>query len=165
MAFNPAFDVAWTADNNSGLSTVYNTDGTIDAVIASGSTGGGAAVYGAIPGGGRHDVHAHLVDRAGALTFAEHVLTIGLDNGEGASIVEIGGGFAVAYRQVGMPPTLRVMFFDSLLNAIGHGDLVPMAATGGPITLRIAADGNLLLTWGDVVGTTSQVRAVRLRCQ
>jgi len=143
------------------LTTEHNADGTIDAVS---SLGGGALVYGAVPAAGRHDVHAHLVDGTGSAILVEHVLTIGADTGTDASITEIGGGYAVAYRQASSPPMLRILFYDSLLNEIGRSDLV-QASAAGATTLRTSADGNLLLTWSDVIDTTTMVRALRLRCR
>lgn len=143
------------------LTAEHNADGTIDAQVEG---GGGAVVYGVITSAPRHDVHGHMLNAMGGLYFAEQGVTTGTDTGTDAAIVELGGGFAVAYRQSDLSTTLRVLFMDALLHETGRIDLGNVAAAGGPITARVSADGNLLLTWNDLVGTTIHMRTARLRC-
>lgn len=143
------------------LTADHAADGAIDAVVA---FGGGAVVYGVVTAGTRHDVHAHMLDGSGDLFFAEQVITVGEDTGSGASIGEVGGGYVIGYRQAGIGPMLRVFVVDASLHEVARADLVPMAATGSPITLRVADDGNVLLTWEDLVGTVNHMRVARVRC-
>jgi hypothetical protein len=162
------------------LSSGHDSDGTIDLAQ---SFGGGAAVFGArIEGfvgydsgmagvdgggeviGGRNEVHAHLVDGAGAPYDVEHVLTSGSDRGSDASIAEFAGGYAVSYRQVDASPVLRVLFLDSLLREVARVDLVPISLLGGRTTIRASGDGTLLIAWADVVGSETHIRAARIRC-
>lgn len=143
------------------LAELQDGDGTIDAVV---SSSGGAAVYGVVPVAPRHEVHGHMLDPAGALFHIEESLTIGDDTGSDAAIALLGGGFVVAYRQAGVAPMLRVLFLDGTLREVERADLVPMTATGGPITARVSGDGNVLLTWSDLVGSVNHMRVARLRC-
>ncbi len=142
------------------LTTVPDADATFDAVV---SGGGGAAVFG-VDVGGRREVHAHLLDAAGGALDVERVLTVGAAAGSDASIAELGGGYIVAYRQTGTPPTLRVLFLDSLLNEVTRLDLLSVSTTGGQTSTRISGDGVVLITWADVVGTETHLRAARIRC-
>jgi hypothetical protein len=143
------------------LTSVPDSDGSFDAVV---SNGGGVAVFGADLGSGRREVHAHPLDATGAPFDVERVLTIGTDNGTDASIAELGGGYVVAYRQAGTPPMLRVLFLDSLLNEVARRDLVGVASTGGPTSVHVSGDGAVLITWADVVGSETHLRAARIRC-
>lgn len=143
------------------LTSTPESDGTVDLVV---SNGGGAAVFGADAGGGRSEVHARLVDGAGAPSDVERVLTIGSDSGSDASIAELGGGYAVAYRQAGTPPTLRVLFLSSNLDEIGRLDLLQVAPQGGQTAIRVAGDGAVMVAWADIVGSVTQIRGARIRC-
>lgn len=143
------------------LTVNHDGDGTIDAV---GSPAGGAAVYGVVPAVPRHDVHGHLLQSDGMLFHIEQAITIGEDTGTDAAIAILGGGYVVAYRQSGVAPVLRVLFLDGALQEVSRADLVPMSATGGPITARVSGDGNVLLTWSDLVGSVNHMRVARLRC-
>lgn len=144
------------------LAASHDGDGTIDSVVASTS---GAAVYGVVPGGTRHEVHGHLLAGDGTLFHIEQSLTIGQDTGTDAAIAILGDGFVVAYRQDGVAPVLRVLLLDGALREISRADLVAMTATGGPITARVSGDGNVLLTWSDLVGSVNHMRLARLRCR
>jgi hypothetical protein len=143
------------------LTVSHNGDGTIDAVV---TLTGGAAVYGVVPADPRHDVHGHLLGVDGTLFHIEQAVTIGEDTGSDAAIASLGGGYVVAYRQSGVAPMLRVLFLDGTLTEVGRADLVAMSATGGPITARVSGDGNVLLTWSDLVGSVNHMRLARLRC-
>lgn len=144
-----------------GLTLGHDADGTIDAVV---SSSGGAAVYGVSPATGRRDVHAHQLGSDGALFHIEQPLTIGADTGSDAAIALLGGGYLVGYRQGGIEPMLRVFFFDATFRELQRADLIRMSATGGPITARVSGDGNVLLTWSDLVGSVNHMRVARLRC-
>lgn len=143
------------------LAALHDGDGTIDAVV---SSSGGAAVYGVVPVDPRHDVHGHLLDADGALFHVEQAITVGTDSGTDAAIAILGGGYVVAYRTSDVAPMLRVLFLNAALEEVGRTDLVAMTATGGPITARVSGDGNVLLTWSDLVGSVNHMRAARLRC-
>lgn len=143
------------------LTLGHDADGTIDAVV---SSSGGAAVYGVHPATGRRDVHAHQLGSDGTLFHIEQPLTIGDDTGSDAAIALLGGGYVVAYRQSGIEPMLRVLFYDAIFGEQLRADLVRMSATGGPISARVSGDGNVLLTWSDLVGSVNHMRVARLRC-
>jgi hypothetical protein len=143
------------------LTINHDGDGTIDAAV---SLTGGAAVYGVVPVAPRHDVHGHLLAFDGALFHVEQAITIGADEGTDAAIASLSGGYVVAYRQSGVAPVLRVLFLDGALGEVGRADLVPMSQAGGPITARVSGDGNVLLTWSDLVGSVNHMRVARLRC-
>ncbi|MFO0686757.1 MAG: hypothetical protein U0234_32140 [Sandaracinus sp.] len=143
------------------LTAGHDADGTIDAVV---SSSGGAAVYGVHPATGRHDVHAHQLGSDGALFHIEQPLTFGDDTGSDAAIAILGGGYVVGYRQSGIEPMLRVLFYDAIFGERLRADLVRMSATGGPISARVSGDGNVLLTWSDLVGSVNHMRVARLRC-
>jgi hypothetical protein len=135
--------------------------GAIDAAI---SRGGGGVVFDTTNGPSRGEVHAHLVDGAGGAIGVEQVLTVGADTGTSGSIAELGGGYVVAYRQAGAMPILRVLFLSSLLAEVHRIDVTSVSMTGGPTTIRVAGDGTVLITWADVVGTTTRLRGARIRC-
>jgi hypothetical protein len=140
--------------------TSHDCNGTIAAAV---SHGGGAAVFDA-DNGGRPEVHAHALDGAGGAIGAESVLTVGVDTGGGASVAELGGGYVVAYRQSGTPAQLRLLFLSSVLVEVQRLDVTALAAATGPMTIRVAGDGTVLVAWAEIVGTTTHFRAARIRC-
>lgn len=143
------------------LTGTADADGTIDTVV---SASGGAAVFGVQPDPSRRDVHAHQLGSDGTLFHIEQPLTIGEDTGSDAAIALLGGGYVVGYRQSGIEPMLRVFFVDAIFREQLRADLVRMSATGGPLTARVSGDGNVLLTWSDLVGSVNHMRVARLRC-
>lgn len=140
-----------------------NADGTIDLAT---SPSGGAVVFGASVAGIRPEVRARLVDREGAPSGPERVITPAPSSGRDASIAALAGGYAVAYRELGSRPTLRIVLLDALLAPVGSFEITAVRATGGRVTIRASGEGRMIVGWADVdaASGTTAIRAARIRC-
>jgi hypothetical protein len=145
------------------LSTEGNADGTLDVAT---NASGGAVVFGALASGVRPEVHARLVDGTGNPLASERVITVSPASGRDASIARIAGGYVVAYRSLAAgTATLRLEFLTASLDPIVALDSVPVATTGGRVTVRVSGEGRMIVGWADVDVTTTTIRAARVRCE
>lgn len=147
------------------LSTEGNADGSLD--LATTADLGGAAAFGVTVGGARPEVRGRLIAPDGSPSGPERVLTPAPEAARDASIARFSGGYVLAYRGVeGATPMLRVALLGVSLERVATFDLVPVAATGGRVTVRVTNEGRILIAWADVIDPTTgtDIRALRLTC-
>ena len=112
----------------------------------------------------RPEVRALLLDAAGAALGPERVILLSPDAGNGASLTQFAGGYALAYRALEVtPPMIRVLFLGPDLEEAGRLDIAS-GTTGARTTIRASGDGRLLVAWADNDGTETDIRAARIRC-
>lgn len=113
----------------------------------------------------RPEVRALLLDASGAALGPERVILLSPDAGNGASMTQFAGGYALAYRALEVtPPMIRVLFLGPNLEEAGRLDIAS-ATTGSRTTIRASGDGRLLVAWADNDGTDTEIRAARIRCE
>jgi len=127
---------------------------------------GGAAVYTTVQGSSR-ELRIQELDALGAPEGVEHRVTSGDERATGASLVAIPGGWVVAYRRSAadnLQSTVRLTFTDRSGNIARVHDVAEASPSGGPVQVRVASDGRILLAWTDRVQDVTTVRALRVIC-
>ncbi len=150
------------------VDTEGNSDGTVDAHLGE---SGGAVVFGVMVSGVRPEVRFRAVTPTGSVsdTLPERSLTIGADErGTDPSIDALGPGYVVAYRALPAgertTPMIRLLVVDSIGDVVVDGDIAEAASTGGRTSVAVAPDATVLITWSDIEGTTTTLRAARVAC-
>jgi hypothetical protein len=158
------------------MSTEHNAGGDVDVGL---TPRDGAAVFTALIGGVRREVRVRLLDGTGTPGMSEFALNEGVEQGDSASVARLReavgwsagcrDGYAVVYRSYpdgGTRAVLRLILLDAGADVVRAVDLdVPdVSNRGGRTTLRISADGQLLVAWTDARTDRIDIRAARIRC-
>ncbi len=177
--------VAWTDTTSTGtnvMTQIVTPEGTpiatpttitsegnaLGAVDITETTAGAALAYGVSIDGVRSEVRFRVIDAAGATATGERILTFAPEEGSDPGIVQLAGGYVVAYRATrdeGLEfPELRVVFVDS------GGDIIAtdepgfaMSEQGGPVSIATSGPG-YAMAWADVDESGTTIRAAMFRC-
>ena len=150
------------------LSTEHNASGGVD--LATNDATGGAAVFDVNVADVRPEVRFREVAADGSLPGPEGVVSRTPATGRDASIAPLAGGWVVAYRALPdgslTEPTLRLTLLDLRGEILNSFEGPTMMAQGGRTTLRVAADGRVLVAWEDEDERdgSRRMRAVRVGC-
>jgi len=79
-------------------------------------------------------------------------------------IASIGGGFAVAYRQLEPSPVLELALVDVAGEVIGTLGLGAITEAGGPVTAVATPEGRLWVAWAERGETETTLYATRITC-
>lgn len=154
------------------LSAAVTTGNTVD--LATREQDGGAVVY-SIDVGESHEVRFRRLSTTGSFLSDEIKLVSGTLQGRDASLARLGGGYVVVFRSLPTssdPETqIRLMFVtkEGNLQRDGAGRVItyPLAsagATGGRLSVRVSADGQLLVGFVDATASGgAQLRLFRKR--
>jgi hypothetical protein len=155
-----ALDAAGAASGTPvAASTEGNADGSADVTM---DLFGGAMVFGATVIV-RPEVRIRLLDATGTPSESERAATASA--GRDASIASFGGGYLVSYRSADPEPVIRLALLDAQGVFIDEYDIADAEASGGRTTVRVTAEGRVLVTWADVGVAGTRIRAARVRCE
>jgi hypothetical protein len=154
------------------LSDFVSAGNSVD--LATREEDGGAVLYSLDVGGVNHEVRFRRLDKDGAFLSDEVKIVGSPIQGRDASLARLGGGYAVAYRQLpgeGQPKSeIRLLFITKegnvMRDSVGRLQSYPLAdaaPNGGRISLRVSTDGQLLVAFLDDAGDGTKLRLVRKR--
>jgi hypothetical protein len=153
------------------LSAAVTTDNAVD--LATREEDGGAVIY-SVDVGTRHEVRFRRLSDEGAFLSDEIKVVSGALEGRDASLARLGGGYVVAFRSLpedpDAKPEIRIMFVTKEGNlqkdSVGRLITYPVteaSASGGRVSVRVSADGQLLIGFLDATDAGIKLRLLRKR--
>ncbi len=127
----------------------------------------GAVAFGVRIAGVRPEVHLRILDADGVPGTQQQVITVAPETGADPSIAVFAGGYVVSYRgrETGSGgATLRLAFLTNAGDVVGNLDLGATTDRGGPTTISVSNDGNILVAWTEINAGTARMFAARVRC-
>jgi hypothetical protein len=140
------------------LSSTISAENSVD--LATRIEGGGAVIYSIVLQGVNHEVRFRRLDDDGGFLGDEIAIVTGPTQGRDASLARLGGGYAVAYRQLvsenSTQAEIRVAFITKEGNVMRDTQgrvisyhIADAAENGGRVTVRVSTDGQLLVGFVD----------------